>query len=378
MSLYWNAIVSRNRQRSAILNADSVPLLERRGGKPRYFTSSFAENPHTVPCPLTSLAGPSQAHPTQRTPSVSFLMTQLNFLITGAGRGIGRGLARNLLRQGHRCFLTDVNEEELQHTLSLAAQWTSSVQSARSTAGSRSDTSPTPSDAPDVHGVVLDLRDRRATKAMIEQVTRVFDGRLDCLVNNAFSTPHVWREDGKMEDGVDVEDAEDKIMEQWDEKVAVGLTAPFYLSRLCVPLLSKKQQHGQGAPAAAAGSIINISSTRANQAEDDHEAYSAIKAGLLGLSRSMAVSLGHRHGIRVNSLVLGWISVDNENRSADEQGTTWEQGLTEEDHRWHPAGRVGRVEDVYKAVRFLVESDFVTGEEIVLDGGVTRKMVYPE
>ena len=127
-----------------------------------------------------------------------------------------------------------------------------------------------------------------------------------------------------------------------------------------------------------AGCIINISSTRAKQAEDNHEAYSAAKGGLLGLTQSMSISLGHRHNIRVNAIIPGWINVENENKAADEASAKWEDGMTEQDHSYHPAGRVGKVEDIYKAVQFLVESDFVTGEEIVVDGGVTRKMYYPE
>jgi NAD(P)-dependent dehydrogenase (short-subunit alcohol dehydrogenase family) len=92
----------------------------------------------------------------------------------------------------------------------------------------------------------------------------------------------------------------------------------------------------------------------------------------------MAVSLGHKHQIRVNAVSPGWISVDNENAEADENGTKWEDGMTEGDHKWHPAGRVGKVEDIYQSVKFLAESDFVTGQEVVVDGGVTKKMVYPE
>jgi NAD(P)-dependent dehydrogenase (short-subunit alcohol dehydrogenase family) len=74
----------------------------------------------------------------------------------------------------------------------------------------------------------------------------------------------------------------------------------------------------------------------------------------------------------------GWIHVGNENREADLKGTKWEDGLSREDHLWHLTGRVGKVEDVLRTVEYLVDSEGVTGTEVVVDGGVTRKMIYPE
>jgi NAD(P)-dependent dehydrogenase (short-subunit alcohol dehydrogenase family) len=286
-------------------------------------------------------------------PRSPVMSTSINYLVTGAGRGIGRGLARNLLaRPGNRVFLLDSNEVELQNTLSLAATWAQS-----------SDSNKSP-----FKGRVVDLRNRDEIKTLVGEVNEFFEGRLHALVNNAFVTPHTWHDEKGMEDDLSSEE----IMDQWDVKIAVGLTAPFLLSRLCVPMLKRKDE------GSSAGCIINISSTRAKQAEDNHEAYSAAKGGLLGLTQSMSISLGHRHNIRVNAIVPGWINVENENKAADERSTKWEDGMTEQDHVYHPAGRVGKVEDIYKAVKFLVESDFVTGEEIVVDGGVTRKMYYPE
>ncbi|KAH0275271.1 NAD(P)-binding protein, partial [Aureobasidium melanogenum] len=215
---------------------------------------------------------------------------------------------------------------------------------------------------------VVDLSNRDEIKTVVREVNEFFDGNLHALINNAFATPHTWKDGKGMEDDLST----DEIMDQWDLKIAVGLTAPFLLSRLCVPMLKGKDDKS------TAGCIINISSTRAKQAEDNHEAYSAAKGGVLGLTQASAISLGHRHNIRVNAIIPGWINVENENKAADEASTKWEDGMTEQDHSWHPAGRVGKVEDIYKAVKFLVESDFVTGEEIVVDGGVTRKMYYPE
>ncbi|GAB7346858.1 hypothetical protein MBLNU459_g1942t1 [Dothideomycetes sp. NU459] len=288
----------------------------------------------------------------------------MNYLVTGAGRGIGRGLTRSLLSRGHRVFLLDHNESELQNTISRASSWVNSSQPASSKhTGKDHGTVP-------FRGAVVNLQDRDQIRKVMSEVSQFFDGKLNVLVNNAMATPHVWRGGKGMED---TDEGDNDIMAQWDEKVAVGLTAPFLLSRLCVPLLKRAAAEGK-----APGSIINMSSTRAKQAEDNHEGYSAVKAGILGLTQSMSVSLGHRHGIRVNAIIPGWINVEDENAEADENGSKWQDGLTEQDHSWHPVGRVGKVEDIARAVLFLAESDFITGEEIVVDGGVSRKMTYPE
>ena len=123
--------------------------------------------------------------------------------------------------------------------------------------------------------------------------------------------------------------------------------------------------------------MIFMSSTRAYMSEVNNEPYSATKAALLGLSQSMAVSLA-TDGIRSNVILPGWINVSNECKEADDSGQLWEDGLTKNDHAWHLNGRVGKVEDVLRAVDYLANAEFATGSEIVVDGGVTRKMIYPE
>ncbi|KAK6355593.1 hypothetical protein TWF696_004692 [Orbilia brochopaga] len=268
----------------------------------------------------------------------------MNYFITGAGRGIGRGLSRRLLARGHRVFLLDANLAELTNTGLLASS--SNIPQSR------------------IKASHTDLSDRAALAAAVESANDFFDGRIDVLIHNAFPTPHIWANGASM-DSQNVD-----IIADWDQKLAVGLTAPFILTRLCIPLLTSSPE--------SPGTVIHISSTRAHQAEENHEAYSAVKAGLLGLTQSMAVSLGKQHKIRVNAISPGWIHVEDENAAADAAERAWSDGLTEQDHAWHPAGRVGKVEDILKAVDFLVENTFVTGAEIVVDGGVSKKMVYPE
>lgn len=271
----------------------------------------------------------------------------LKILITGGARGIGRGLFRQFLAKGHQVIVLDSNAEELEQVKTQAGNW-------KSAQGNW-------------HALQCDLSKREQIKDAVRTVKETFDGKLDVLINNAFPTTLQIAEDRAMEG------PGDDIEAEWDLKIAIGLTAPFILSRLCVPLLI----NGSSTPGSP-GTIINLSSTRAYQAEADHEAYSTAKAGILGLTQSMSISLGHRHKIRVNAIIPGWIHVENESKAADEKGTTWEEGLSKEDIDWHPAGRVGKSEDIVRAAEFLIESGFVTGQEVVVDGGVGRKMVYPE
>ena len=111
--------------------------------------------------------------------------------------------------------------------------------------------------------------------------------------------------------------------------------------------------------------MVNIASTRAYQSEPYGEAYAASKGGLLALTHALAISLGPE--VRVNGIAPGWIDVRDES-------------LRPEDHTQHPVGRVGKAKDVAALVAFLISEDagFVTGQTFVVDGGMTRKMIYEE
>jgi len=273
--------------------------------------------------------------------------TALNFLVTGAGRGIGRGLSRLLLQRGHKVFLLDNNAEELQHTVSsVLAEFPRTS----------------------YNHSITDLRKPSQIRDVVVQVANFFDNKLDVLVNNAAATSAVG---GSSFEHLSLED--------WTASVETNLTAPFLLSQACLPML--KAKHGQGQDSQAlgggGGSIIHMSSTRAHQSEPNSEPYAATKAGLLGLTHSMASSLAPL-GITVNAILPGWINVANECKKADEAGTRWEDGLSAADHKWHFSGRVGKVEDIAAAVEYLARERFVNGQEIVVDGGVTKKMAYNE
>ena len=131
----------------------------------------------------------------------------------------------------------------------------------------------------------------------------------------------------------------------------IGVAAPYYLTRLLSPVF---------APGAC---VINISSTRAGQSQKDTESYTAAKGGIGALTHALAMSLAGR--ARVNAIAPGWI---------DTKGSV----LSEADLAQHPAGRVGKPEDILHAALFLCseEASFITGQTLTVDGGMSKKMIY--
>jgi len=149
----------------------------------------------------------------------------MNFLITGGARGIGRGLARILLQRGHRVFLLDNNADELAHTEHLCATWTSAT--------------PNPPTQGTYCTKVVDLSSRPALKDAARSVSDFFDGHLDVLVHNAMPTNFASKPMWELDD--------EEVERDWDTKIAVGLTAPFLLTRMCVGMLKKGESRQTGA-----------------------------------------------------------------------------------------------------------------------------------
>ena len=177
------------------------------------------------------------------------------------------------------------------------------------------------------------------SQAVLEDFARTVIGKygkVDVLVNNA---PPSFI-------GID-----SCTYEQFQKSLAVGITAPFYLSKLFAPYF---------APGA---SIINISSSRDRMSQPQSESYTAAKGGIAALTHSLAVSFAGK--VRVNSISPGWI---------DNQYTVYEGP----DAIQQPAGRVGNPLDIANMVLFLAsdKAGFITGENICIDGGQTRLMIY--
>jgi NAD(P)-dependent dehydrogenase (short-subunit alcohol dehydrogenase family) len=142
-------------------------------------------------------------------------------------------------------------------------------------------------------------------------------------------------------------------LESWNRVLSTNLTATFLLAKAAAADLER-----------ARGAIVTIASTRAHMSEPDTLAYSASKGGLVALTHALAITLAPN--VRVNCVSPGWID-------------TGKHGpLGASDHAQHPAGRVGIPEDVAGAVAYLLsrEAGFLTGAELIVDGGMTRKMIY--
>ncbi|MDQ1078531.1 SDR family oxidoreductase [Pseudoroseomonas cervicalis] len=187
--------------------------------------------------------------------------------------------------------------------------------------------------------VIADIADEGAVTALVQGVAAQ-EGRLDALVCNA---------------GIMIRKPIVELsLAEWRRVLDTNLTSTFLLARAAHPLLK-----------AARGSIVTIASTRARMSEANTESYSASKGGIVALTHSLAISLGPE--VRANCISPGWIDVEGE-------------ALRPEDHAQHPAGRVGRVDDIASLAAWLVGPDagFVTGADFVSDGGMTRKMIYAE
>ncbi len=182
---------------------------------------------------------------------------------------------------------------------------------------------------------VGDIADKAALEAFAQTVIHRY-GRVDVLVNNA------------PPDFVGIDKCS---YEQFQHALAVGVTAPFYLAKLFAPYF---------APGA---SIINISSSRDRMSQPQSESYTAAKGGIAALTHALAVSFAGK--VRVNSISPGWI---------DTAYTVYEGP----DALQQPAGRVGNPLDIAHMVLFLAseKAGFITGENICIDGGQTRLMIY--
>lgn len=150
-------------------------------------------------------------------------------------------------------------------------------------------------------------------------------------------------------------------VEDFDNILAINLRPVFITSRYLAIHRSKLEIPN------TFGRIINLCSTRYIQSEEGTEGYSASKGGIFSLTHSLAMSLSKYH-ITVNSIAPGWI-----------QNTNYES-LSKADHEQHPSLRVGKPEDIARMVMFLCnpENDFINGENITIDGGMTKKMIYVE
>ena len=232
-------------------------------------------------------------------------MVQKTAIVTGGAQGIGFAIAKRLAESGYRVAVADRKAGKREKFLFVRT----------------------------------DVASESSVRGCVRTVVKRF-GRLDALVNNAgIASPG----NGPVEN---------LQLREWNRRIGVNLTGALLMVKHCTPQLRRHR-----------GAIVNIASTRALQSEPDTEAYAAAKAGLVGLTHALAMSLGPE--VRVNCVSPGWIA---------------KQAVRKKDHAQHPAGRVGRGEDIAAIVAYLLsdEAGFVTGQNFVVDGGMTKKMIYVE
>jgi NAD(P)-dependent dehydrogenase (short-subunit alcohol dehydrogenase family) len=244
-------------------------------------------------------------------------------LVTGGAQGIGKGIAARLLRDGWAVLIADVDPEAGRDCLD---EW----------------------DEPQrLRFAAADVADEAAVRDAVHACVEAFGG-LHGLVNNAGI-------------GLPTTPPEDLALSDWNRVLAVNLTGSFLAAKHAAPYLR-----------AARGAIVNIASTRALQSEPGTEAYSASKGGVVALTHALAVSLGD--AVRVNCISPGWIETGPWQKPARRS----DPHHSDADRSQHPAGRVGIPEDIAALTAFLLsqQAEFITGQNYVVDGGMTRKMIY--
>lgn len=237
-------------------------------------------------------------------------------VITGAAKGIGRSIALMYARQHANLVLADINPTGEEFAKEL---------------GSRA---------------IFVQTDVRKLEDIIHLMSETVNhwGKIDVLVNNA----------GKF---VPVSPYESTI-DEWDDIMNTNLRSVFLCSREAAKYM-RKQENG--------GSIVSIASTRAFMSEPNTEAYAATKGGIVALTHALARSFGP-DGIKVNCISPGWIETEDY------------EALTESAHAMHLSGRVGKPDDIANACIFLThpKNDFITAQNVTIDGGMTKKMMYED
>lgn len=235
-------------------------------------------------------------------------------LVTGGRSGIGQAISRRLLEEGATVITAQRGEDK-------EFVW-----------------------------IEADFSDTQTPERVVAEVI-ARTGRLDVLINNA----------GMMQES----SIEDLSIDDWQRNLNINLTAPFLLIRSALPHLRKTQ-----------GSIVNTGSVEGLAANPRHAAYCASKAGLHGLTRSVAVDHGHE-GIRCNAVAPGWIDTDLNLDLIDSSPDS--EAFQRDISRIHPVARTGSPAEVAALVAFLAadEAGFITGQVYTVDGGRMAKLSLP-
>lgn len=241
-------------------------------------------------------------------------------IITGAANGIGQGIASLYAEKGAIVVLADIDEQTGKHLEAQLHQ-----------------------QGAEAMFIKTDVRKETDLTRLME-TTKCTYGTIHILINNAgkgvFKSPF------------------ELTVPEWDDIINTNLRSVFIGSREAAKYMRENEE---------GGSIVNISSTRAFMSEPNSEAYAASKGGIVAITHALAASLSENQ-ITVNAISPGWIETGDYSR------------LKDNDHHQHLSRRVGKPADIAHACLYLTnnENNFVTGINLVIDGGMTKKMIYEE
>ncbi|WHY86600.1 glucose 1-dehydrogenase [Neobacillus novalis] len=241
-------------------------------------------------------------------------------IITGAGNGIGRGIAFLYAEKGANVVLADIDEKAGTQTVGMIKE-----------------------QGGEALFIQTDVKLETDIERLMEVTNQTY-GQIDILINNAgkglFKSPY------------------EVSIDEWDDVINTNLRSVFLGSREA----AKYMRHNK-----EGGSIVNIASTRAIMSEPNSESYAATKGGIVAITHALASSFS-KDRITVNAISPGWIETGDYTK------------LSQLDHEQHLSKRVGKPDDIARACLYLTakENDFVTGINLVVDGGMTRKMIYEE
>ncbi len=238
-------------------------------------------------------------------------------IVTGGANGIGKGITLAYVKEGAKVVIADIDRN-----LGLVLE-----KEIKKSNG-------------EVSFFYTDVSKPEDIKKLMEFTINRY-GKIDILINNAGISE--WTNPYELD------------VEKWDYIINVNLRSVF----LCSREAAKHMRNTGG------GAIVNMASTRAFMSEPNTEAYSASKGGIVALTHALAVSFADDN-IRVNSISPGWIETGDYSK------------LREIDHKQHLSGRVGKPDDIGNMCLFLTDdrNDFINGENIIVDGGMTKKMIY--
>lgn len=243
-------------------------------------------------------------------------MNERIVVVTGGARGIGKAIALKFASEGFEVVAADKDPVAGKEL----------IENLKDQKGT-------------IRFIEADISDPVKVESLMKEAAGRF-ATISVLVNNAGFG--IWRSPDVL------------TVEEWNSVIDTNLRGAFLCSREASRYMK-----------ASGGSVINIASTRALMSEPNSEAYAASKGGLIALTHALSASYS-QYRIRVNCISPGWIETGDYSK------------LKKSDHEQHFSGRVGKPEDIANACWFICNNDFINGENIIIDGGMTRKMIYVE